>query len=147
MARVVPISMVDDSDDSRGGRNRSSGTPRRGRSTSSRRLQAAVPVPVEPANPKYQKRAIPKALREQVWIYHIGHQFSARCMTPWCSNTITVFDYHTSHMIPEIDGGPTDISNLIPLCSKCNLSMGTMTYSEWSRLAVKPAKRRWWICC
>ena len=142
MARVVPIGMIDDNSDN------SSGTPKRGRSrsTSSRRLQPAQPVPADPLTPKYQKRGLPKALREQVWIYHIGHKFSASCMTPWCSNTITVFDYHTSHIIPEVDGGPAVISNLIPLCSKCNLSMSTMTFGEWSQLAVQPVKKRWWMC-
>ena len=146
MARVVPISMIyENSDNEISFSSRTGKSPMRGRS-GSRRLQPAQPVGTDTATPKYQKRAIPKALREQVWLHHIGHQFSAHCKTPWCSNTMTVFDYHTSHMIPEIDGGPADIGNLIPLCSKCNLSMGTMTFGEWSRLAVKPVKRRWWIC-
>jgi 5-methylcytosine-specific restriction endonuclease McrA len=90
-------------------------------------------VPVV-ASQKYKKKGIPKALKEQVWLAHVGAHFSSKCKTPWCKNGITVFDYHTSHLVPESLGGPTVLDNLIPLCAKCNLSMGTMTYSDWCKI-------------
>ena len=74
---------------------------------------------------KYVKKIIPKALREQVWINTIGKKFSSKCTISWCTNTITPFDYHCAHIIPESKNGQTTIENLVPTCSKCNLSMSS----------------------
>ena len=71
-----------------------------------------------------RKQAIPTALRRQVWIRQCGEVFEAICPTPWCRNRITVFDFHVAHDVPESRGGPTILSNLVPLCAQCNLSMG-----------------------
>ena len=87
---------------------------------------------------KYKKEHIPKALREQVWIQTVGHRFKSKCSVVWCSNTMTVFDFHCAHNIPEKLGGATDLSNLVATCSRCNLSMGSQ-YSvvEWNVLGRK----------
>ena len=82
---------------------------------------------------KYVKKTIPKALREQVWINTIGKKFSSKCTISWCTNTITPFDYHCAHIIPESKNGSTTIENLVPTCSKCNLSMSNnYTVVEWN---------------
>ena len=82
----------------------------------------------------YAKKKIPKALREQVWIQKIGKKFEAKCKTSWCKNKINVFDFQAGHDVPECKGGTTDISNLVPICSRCNLSMGSQyTFKEWSK--------------
>lgn len=82
------------------------------------------------------KDKIPKALREQVWITHLGKKFESKCYVSWCKNTITVFDFQSGHNIPESKGGKTDISNLYPICARCNLSMGdTYTIDEWMKLS------------
>ena len=82
---------------------------------------------------KYVKKIIPKALREQVWINTIGKKFSSKCTISWCTNTITPFDYHCAHIIPESKNGSTTIENLVPTCSKCNLSMSNnYTVVEWN---------------
>ena len=73
---------------------------------------------------KKLKFKIPKALRESVWISHSGKVFERACFTPWCQNRINVFDFHTGHNVPESKGGATTLDNLIPLCARCNLSMG-----------------------
>jgi hypothetical protein len=91
----------------------------------------------------YKKQKIPKALREAVWLQHAGHLFQHKCFTTWCLNTITVFDYQTGHNVPESKGGPTTIDNLIPICSRCNLSMGnTYTFNEWCKFNGEP-KQSW----
>ncbi len=96
-----------------------------------------MPVP-------YKKKRIPRALREAVWIHHCGRSFEQRCKTPWCKNNITVFDFQTGHNIPESKGGATTIDNLVPLCSRCNLSMGNQyTFQEWST-QFNPAPNSWW---
>lgn len=80
------------------------------------------------------KQKIPKALREQVWVAHIGKRFVSKCHTPWCNNTMTVFDFQCGHNVPESKGGSTDISNLVPICSRCNLSMSDdYTFTEWAK--------------
>lgn len=80
-----------------------------------------------------RKQTIPKALREAVWITHAGRTFEKKCLTPWCPNIMSVFDFQTGHDIPESKGGATTIDNLVPICSRCNLSMSnTYTFKEWS---------------
>ena len=93
-----------------------------------------------------EKATIPKALREQVWLTHAGRTYDRKCLIPWCKNTMTVHDFHVGHDIPESKGGATELSNLKPICSRCNLSMGSQyTIQEWIRLS-KPV-RPWWVCC
>jgi len=81
---------------------------------------------------KYKKKAIPAAIRQQVWISRCGEVFRTKCNTTWCNNIITVYDFHCGHNIPEVRGGKTSVENLIPICSNCNLSMGHhYTFEEW----------------
>jgi hypothetical protein len=88
---------------------------------------------------KKKKMPIRKALREQVWIQKAGKVFETKCSTPWCENPMNVFDFHCGHNIPESQGGPTNVENLIPLCSRCNLSMGdSYTIQEWFALQKRP---------
>ena len=112
---------------------------------------------------KYKKANIPKALREQVWLKYIGSKFESKCLIPWCENRITSFDFHVAHNIPESSGGKLDITNLRPLCSRCNLSMGNKyTISQWAKIGVTPSvpsgipalkvalaepPKRMWCCC
>jgi 5-methylcytosine-specific restriction endonuclease McrA len=95
-----------------------------------------------------EKATIPKALREQVWVTYAGRVFHRKCLVPWCQNTMTVFDFHVGHDVPESQGGATEIGNLRPICARCNLSMGSQyTVQEWSRMSA-PVPRTWWawIC-
>lgn len=92
--------------------------------------------------PSKKKKHIRKALREQVWIQKAGKVFEAKCSTPWCENLMNVFDFHCGHNIPESQGGPTNVDNLIPLCSRCNLSMGdTYTIQQWFALQPEHTKQ------
>ena len=98
--------------------------------------------------PPTEKTTIPKALREQVWLLYAGRRYESKCMVRWCQNIMTVFDFHVGHDIPESRGGATNITNLKPICSRCNLSMGSQyTIKEWDNLSP-PGYRRWsWCCC
>ena len=43
--------------------------------------------------------------------------------------------FNPGHIIPESKGGPTTIENLMPICSRCNLSMNNQyTITEWNTL-------------
>jgi 5-methylcytosine-specific restriction endonuclease McrA len=86
-------------------------------------------------SPTRRKKTIPKALREQVWLKFIGKKYEAKCPIGWCKNTITVFDFQSGHNIPESKGGTTTLENLMPICSRCNLSMNNQyTITEWNTL-------------
>ena len=89
------------------------------------------------------KTKIPKALREQVWISQIGKKFEHKCLVSWCQNVISVFNFECGHNIPESKGGPTDLSNLRPICSNCNRSMSDdYTIDEFSALS-RPTPHLW----
>jgi 5-methylcytosine-specific restriction endonuclease McrA len=88
--------------------------------------------PIHSVKP-YKKENIPRAVREQLWIRDMGLKFKGKCKTTWCRNTVTVFDFHAGHDIPECNGGITTIDNLVVICSRCNLSMSSnYTFNEWS---------------
>lgn len=83
----------------------------------------------------YRKKKISGALREAVWIKTMGRHFEGKCPVPWCFNSISVFDFQAGHNVPESKGGETKLPNLIPICSRCNTSMGnTYTIDEWSKM-------------
>ena len=97
-----------------------------------------------PPQQAYKKKRIPRALREAVWIHHCGRKFEQKCLTLWCKNSINAFDFQTGHDIPESKGGATTIDNLIPICGRCNLSMGNQyTFQEWSA-RFAPIRVSWW---
>lgn len=82
---------------------------------------------------KYRKQTVPKAVREQVWVLHLGKKFESKCYIPWCHNHINCFNFHVGHDKPESKGGALEIRNLKPICDRCNLSMGNRyTIQEWS---------------
>lgn len=97
----------------------------------------------------YKKARIPKALREQVWITHMGRVFENKCKVTWCTNIINVFDFQSGHNIPESKGGKTNVGNLIPICSRCNNSMNcNYSIDDWNKQFANPpipqTKRKWW---
>lgn len=97
--------------------------------------------------PRYQKEKIPKAVREQAWLRDMGHVYQAKCKVRWCQNTITVFDFQCGHNVPESKGGSTNLANLVCICSRCNLSMGSQyTIDEWNRLGPTWKASKWWSC-
>jgi hypothetical protein len=81
----------------------------------------------------YHKKKIPKKVKEEVWYTNIGKIYEDKCYISWCSNKMNVFNFHVGHDIPESKGGTDEISNLKPICDRCNLSMGhNYTIKEWT---------------
>jgi 5-methylcytosine-specific restriction endonuclease McrA len=108
-------------------------------------------APTRTVAARYEKSNIPRALREQVWVTYAGRAFEQKCLIQWCQNTMTVFDFHVGHNIPEAVGGATNLANLRPICSRCNLSMGSQyTIAQWNQLSPPvpaPPKSGWFSCC
>jgi len=89
------------------------------------------------------KHKIPKAMREQVWLVKAGRVFETKCKVVWCTNRMTVFDFQCGHNIPESRGGATTLDNIEPICSRCNVSMGSQyTIDQWN--AKFADTRAWW---
>ena len=82
---------------------------------------------------KVQKRkALPKSIRIQVWLRHVGEVFTAKCRC--CFQTsMNVFNYHTAHIVSVARGGQEHLDNLLPTCAQCNLSMGTRNLYEFQK--------------
>ena len=70
------------------------------------------------------KKKIPKALRQQTWVKYIGNNYTSKCFIDWCANIITPFNFEVGHNLPSSKGGSDNITNLRPICSQCNRSMG-----------------------
>jgi hypothetical protein len=67
---------------------------------------------------------VPKTLRSIVWNRYIGADIPQhKCFCCW-SKTITMFDFQTGHVKSQKEGGSSEVENLRPICSTCNLSMG-----------------------
>lgn len=99
--------------------------------------------------PKKRKATIPTAFREQIWLRDCGKAYESKCRVTWCQNRMTVWDFQAGHNIPESRGGQTVPDNLIPICSRCNVSMGNRyTIDEWNSLSQepKPLHKRMWCC-
>ena len=96
------------------------------------------------------KAKIPKALREQVWLEYNKTEFQCKCYIRWCKNSTTPFNFEVGHNIPESKGGTLDISNLRPICGKCNRSMrDNYTIDEFNDIS-NPVEERvfcWALPC
>jgi len=113
-------------------------------------LSCVYPNTFRMAQPKKSvaKAKIPAALREEVWRHWMGEAFKAKCCVTWCTNHITAFDFAVGHNVPESKGGSLTLSNLRPICARCNSSMGAnYTIDEWNQLAVAPPSFWTRLCC
>lgn len=70
-----------------------------------------------------KKTRISKALRQLVWETHsTSDLLNIKCLC--CELTIiTPFDFECARILAESKGGPTNVHNLLPVCSVCKKSM------------------------
>ena len=79
---------------------------------------------------KNKKIKIPVKLRLEVWKKYYNNDNEANC--PICNNKIgLLIGYHCAHIISEFNKGKTDINNLRPLCSNCNLKMNKLNWDDY----------------
>ena len=82
---------------------------------------------------KNKKAKIPHALKTQVWNEWIGKEKgSALCLC--CEvNEISQMNFACGHIIAESNGGELITSNLKPVCTSCNSSMGTNNMDSFKK--------------
>lgn len=91
-----------------------------------------TPAPAPSPRPvKRRKAYIPKALKIAVWTQYIGIDKGTALCRVCNTNTISQMDFHCGHIHAEADGGSTCLTNLLPICAKCNTSMGKRNLNEF----------------
>lgn len=86
---------------------------------------------------KRRKVYVPKSLRIAVWDKSVGLQVGTTLCCVCKINSINQMDFHCGHIVAEVEGGETCLSNLVPVCAKCNLSMGRRNLHEFQRTYFK----------
>jgi 5-methylcytosine-specific restriction endonuclease McrA len=82
------------------------------------------------------KQSISKSLRREVWLKYMGRKFTGKCFVDWCTNKLCCLDsWHVGHVIPESRFGKLTLDNLRPVCTQCNLSMGTKVMTDFSKMS------------
>jgi len=84
-------------------------------------------------NEPYKKQYIKKGIKIAVWEKYVGMK-TGEIHCPICRRTkITQMDFETGHVLSEVHGGETIISNLRPICTSCNRSMATQNMYEFKQ--------------
>ena len=82
---------------------------------------------------KKRKKAISATVKRLVWNTHIGEEIGkTKCL---CCNVtaITQLSFNCGHIIAEVNGGDTIVSNLKPICQNCNSSMATKNMDDFMK--------------
>lgn len=67
---------------------------------------------------------IPTRVREAVWRKRNGALLDGTCHCCHCS--LDFLSFHCGHVVSHASGGAATLDNLEPVCSVCNLNMGSM---------------------
>jgi hypothetical protein len=82
--------------------------------------------------PKQKRKTIPRSLKDAVWDRYIGAT-NAEGPCYVCKRTIHITDFDCGHNKARAKGGTNNISNLRPICRKCNLSMRTKSIEAFKK--------------
>ena len=85
-------------------------------------------------NKKRKKQTIPKHVRKLVWNTYIGNDIiKHKCL---CCKKITIENtfFECGHVVSEKCGGTLELSNLRPICSECNKSMGAVNMVDYVKM-------------
>ncbi len=61
-------------------------------------------------------------VKQDLWRDKFGNNTEGECWV--CCDPISCFNFQAGHVVPFVHGGSNDVSNLRPICSVCNQSMG-----------------------
>ena len=77
------------------------------------------------------KQKIPKSIKDGSWERYIGNDIG-QIKCPVCNlNDIRQNNFEAGHIISEKDNGECTIDNIIPICSKCNRSVGVQNMDNF----------------
>lgn len=80
---------------------------------------------------KKKKQKIPAIIKKLVWNTYIGEDIG-KCKCLCCKKVdITQLNFICGHIISEYNGGKINVENMRPICSSCNLSMGTKNMHDF----------------
>ena len=80
---------------------------------------------------KKGKKRITKGLKQKVWFKEFGHVNKGICSINHCNKEIFKIDFEAGHVTSEMNNGPTELSNLRPICKDCNRQMSSKNWNEW----------------
>ena len=83
------------------------------------------------------RKSFPKQVRFAVWESHCGRVYSHKCFVHYCSNIMKVSDFEVGHIVAHAKGGSDSLTNLLPICNKCNKGMGTKSIPEFNDIIPK----------
>jgi hypothetical protein len=78
---------------------------------------------------KGKRKNIPKEVKKDLWVRHFGKKYKGNCFV--CNKIIDTHNFEAGHVKSVAEGGSDNISNLKPICSGCNKSMGTMNLYKY----------------
>ena len=73
-----------------------------------------------------------KQVKIAVWEHHCGKVYSHKCHIRLCSTIMKVSDFDIGHIVAYSRNSEDQLSNLLPICYKCNKSMGTMSIPDYN---------------
>jgi 5-methylcytosine-specific restriction endonuclease McrA len=80
---------------------------------------------------KKGKKAIPKVVKNGVWAKYIGNDIGCTFCLVCGNQKIYQSMFTAGHVISEYNNGKIVVDNLRPICSTCNLSMGTRNMGDF----------------
>ena len=82
---------------------------------------------------KLGKKKISATMKAVVWNTHIGEDVGSTTCCVCQTYKITQLSFHCGHIVSEANGGPTTVANLLPICGKCNCSMGVKNLHDFKQ--------------
>lgn len=83
-----------------------------------------------PVTTKYDR--IPAAVRHKLFRQYCD-MIESPSLLCYCCSVPIYMDFEAGHIIPKSKGGSMELSNLRPVCSTCNKSMGTINMKDFMK--------------
>jgi hypothetical protein len=87
---------------------------------------------------------ISPSLKKEVWVNEFNTSRAGLCPIPYCENILKYKEkngFQCGHVVSVKNGGDTSSDNLRPICSSCNLDMGSM---DWEDYEYNKKKNLFW---
>ena len=90
--------------------------------------------------PILKREQLPKTVRNALWINYYDDRRVGMCQC--CKREqISIGNFQAGHIVAHANGGKTTLDNLVPICTLCNLSMGTHNLNDF----IKKYNLHYWL--